>query len=383
VTNLNSILISNDLNLHNLLKTQPELTEISLSRTTDKITGYDVVIVSDRIIEFKEFKKMVDNSVFEDGVKVIYLLTNDVVKELAIMKNYLNSNNIFYVNPKKTNKQVCDSILEIIANKYVKENKIFAFLGADSYTGTSMVAQSVAQDLSLNTDAKVLMFFSTHEPSNDFVECDNKNFYLDSLKDKLISNILSREDFMKSVYVKDGLSYLFGVDDIQDIRHFHPEHIENLLEIAKSEFDIIIVDCGHNLYFGSSICPINESYNRFLVTTPLIKPFNKYKRMRDQLFTSFGLGIESFNLIINKFDDSEYYSVGQVENMYGCKSSSVVPYISEYAVAENERKTIFELGNKSFVSSINEVSYYISNATEFEYNMIKKSKTKLFGFLKG
>ena len=139
---------------------------------------------------------------------------------------------------------------------------------------------------------------------------NKKDIY--TLVDSLSNNkSISLKDYV-SVY-NNGIDVLASPKDPRDVSKIESKYINKIFEIAKSEYDIILVDTSHLL---DEIClvALDASYmSAFVITNDLVD----LKNMKSLVSIFRELGKENYKIVLNNSRDTgkDYITLFDIRNM--------------------------------------------------------------------
>ena len=307
--------------------------------SNNKLKGIDILIVDGSTIPYSQYLK--NFSLFLNRVDSNYYIAGDLDTYSAVSKN-LSSYGIIIIPPLLTDKKICQKICSLTVSDFEARNNSICFFGAGPGVGTTMLSQSVAFVLS-NLIGKSINYLSLDgRYGTDYFDIDSGVGGLSDIKEKLINNILSVDEFKSSCIKINNLYILPGENDIAKVRHYHPEHIESLVELSSRSFDITIINTGSTIT-GMSIGALNSSNFKFIVSTQSYKHFKNFEKLFEQIFVNLDIGLGDFYLILNKYiEASNLVDEVSLSKNYGIKLASVIPLV-DYTVAleaENNGKTL-------------------------------------------
>jgi len=212
----------------------------------------------------------------------------------------------------------------------------------------------------------------------DYISTNGGSNGLAVIKERLINNILSPDELIASCIKIDNLYILPGEKEISKVRHYHPEHIENLVELSLKTFDAIILNCGCEST-GMSIGGLNSCGAKYLITTQSNKYLKNFKKLESQIFSNLGIFPKDFKLILNKYLDSDVLvSASNLSASYRMQLSGVIPivdYISSIIVECNDRN-LYDL-DPYYKKAIDLLS--VSLADIFKFKIVEsKSSRNIF-----
>jgi len=245
-----------------------------------------------------------------------------------------------------------------------------------------MISLSTAQVLSDITGKSTCLLSLNGSEGTTYFDIDSGSHGLFEIKERLINNILSPEE-LKSSCIKSGNLYILpGEKDISKIRHYHPDHIEKLVDLSSKTFDVTIINGGSDIS-GMSIGALNSSKIKYMVTTQSDKHFRNFSKLLEQIFSSLGISPDDFNLIVNKYiDSSELDTEISLAKKYGMQVASVIPLL-DYTLsleAEKERKTLLGY-DRLYSNSIKQLSVSLCGELGIEILGTGKKDGKRGSFL--
>jgi MinD-like ATPase involved in chromosome partitioning or flagellar assembly len=334
------------------------LEDVDILIVDDKTIGY-----SDYVQNFSKFLKLVNSN---------YYIATDIDTYSTINK-VLSSYGIIVIPPFLTDKQICQKICSLAIEDFSVSKNTVCFFGSGSGVGTSMISQSVSQILSGITGKSTLFLNLDGSEGIDYFDINSASYGLSEIKERLVNNILSSEELKNSCIKNSLLYFLAGEKEISKVRHYQPEHIEKLVELASKTFDVVIINGGATIT-GMSIGALNSSKLKFLVTSQSDKHYRNFNKLMDQIFINLGISADDFSLVLNKYIDSDELETEiSLSKKYGMALASVVPLLEYIPSLEAEKKRKTLLGyDRVFSSSIKQLA--VSLATELEIEILDTAK---------
>lgn len=327
----------------------------------------DVLIIVDKKMKQEDLQNMV----LDPNIEYFYLLTEETPK---LTQTHIETLGFKIIPPRRTNTQIVDLVASNFAS-YNKDENLFVFFGTDNKVGTTMLAQSVAEIIADNKELKVLLLPLGGSAILDYVE-SYSGASLEALKSRLDSGILTSAELFDATAKIDNLYILKNIDSLTARRFFTPAHIEKLLTLATKTFDLVVVDAGSNIEFGTVIGSLIHAKNKFLIATQNEKSISNFIWTKQQVFDP--LKINCFNVVVNK---AIYSSALDTDKDIARRLN--LPLIGTFALsnyglqAERDRKTLYKLDDSVFTAKIIELANLILKQIGKE--MIVPRKAKLFG----
>ncbi len=229
----------------------------------------DILIVDDKTIPYNQYIQ--NFSKFLKLVRSNYYIAGNIDTYSTINK-VLSSYGIIVIPPFLTDTQITQKICSLAVEDFTTGKNTVCFFGSGPGAGTSMVSQSVAQVLSDITGKSTGFLSLNGSEGTTYFNIDLDSHGLSEIKERLINNILSPEELKNSCIKSDFLYVLPGEGNIAKLRHYHPEHIEKLVELSSKTFEVTIINGGSDIS-GMSIGALNSAKIKYLITTQSIKIF--------------------------------------------------------------------------------------------------------------
>jgi hypothetical protein len=371
------VFVSNDIELHTKLSGTGYFTNVKIESDLSNVGNPDILIVSDRIVFYNEFLELYDKRL--SGIKhVFYMLTDNSAGGRII--TFLKAKGVYCIPPKLTKQQIIEKICTEAGIDISGQKNIGLFLGADSKVGTTITTQAIAETIARNSKQTIGLLFLNGDYSTDYVT-DNKGsavLGLDLIKQKVMSKILSANELKDACISNDTLNNLFilpGVFSIRDIRFYHQDHIEYLIQVASQLFDAVIIDAGSIAYSGMAIGALNTTKNRYLITTQQETARSNYETTCKQVFSEIDIDPNDFFLIANKHvNHPELYTAAQLANTYNANLLSTITMVDNGLQAEKDHKTLINYDNQEYILQIGELSRLISRQLGVSYEIPVEKK---------
>jgi len=324
----------------------------------------DILVVDSSTISYSSYIQNFPK--FLKKVKSNYYIARDMDTYSTVNKN-LSSYGIIVIPPLLTDKQVSQKICSFSVNDFEASGNTVLFFGSGPEVGVGMISLSTAQLLSEITGKSTVLLNLGGREGNDYLDIDSGTGGLSEIKERLINNILSPEEFKSSCVKKEDLYILPGEKEISKVRHYHPDHIEKLVDLSNKTFDITVVSGGSSVS-GMSIGALNSSKIKYLIATQSDKHFRNFIKLYEQIFSKLGISSDDFSLIVNKYIDlPELDTEIVLAKKYGMQVASVISLL-DYTLsleAERERKTLLSC-DRLFESSIKQLAVSLCSILSIE-----------------
>ena len=210
----------------------------------------------------------------------------------------------------------------------ISRGRIFGFLPSKGGDGSSCIAANLAFALSEVPETRVLavdialpfgdldMYLTRENHPQDLADISSQSDRLDqSLLDSMVQHISPRLDLIPS-----PISF-------EKIVHIEPERVNELIQIAASFYDYILVDLGTSLdQVGIGVF---EQLDRLcIVSTPSLPSLRRAGQLL-KLWKEFEKPVSSVEIILNRADTTDSISSTEIEKVIGRPISKRFPSDAE------------------------------------------------------
>lgn len=201
---------------------------------------------------------------------------------------------------------------------------VLSFIPCKGGSGGTFIAANLAYVLASEEKKKVLLidlnlhfgdavlFISDQVPSNNLADISRQIMRMDA--SFLASSVLS---------VLPNFGVLAAPEDPVQAMEVKPEHIESLLNLARSEYDFIIIDIGRALD-PVSIKALDQSNVIFPVMQLTLPFIRDAKRLMD-VFHSLEYSRDKIKLLVNRYEKSSEIRLEDVEQTLNMKVFKTLP----------------------------------------------------------
>lgn len=193
--------------------------------------------------------------------------------------------------------------------------EIITFFGAEPKVGTTMIAQSFAEEL-VARKKKCLLIFASSNMFDEYLKKDDSSVSLDNLLNIDPDN-LKKGDVQRVITSSGGLHHIKGSTRPLQIRYFSEKLIPKITELA--EYEYIVIDGGSNYHFPLPVSSILAATKTFYVLTQDAKAINRFTATNSLILKSPALTNDSEKaIVINKFSKkSGVYTDQIIKDMFG------------------------------------------------------------------
>ena len=263
---------------------------------------------------------------------------------------------------------------------------IVCFFGADSKVGVSMISQSFAEVVSDKYRDKRILLLNLSSYPGSIYSSMNFPYCFDDIRIHLQSNVLTVDELINVCAKKDNLYILKGTRQLKERRRFGPELVERLLETARKDFDLVIINGGCQADNGMSLGAVLHSDIRILITTQQHGTYLSYQMTEDVFYE---LSIKFHLLLINKYLHSVsrfLSSESDMKKLYSISETAIVS-MSEYGwQAEKEAVTLLDFGEKDYKQSILDLVHVVLNKTadpDYQVDPDQRPRNSIFSIFGG
>lgn len=251
-------------------------------------------------------------------------------------------------------------------------NRMFAFHGVDGKTGTTMVAQSVAETIAAaDKGIKVMMVSLNGRSGTEYVDRIGES--IEGLKMYLDNKVLSKKVLEESCKYTENLFLLAGVESLGQSRHYFPETAIYFLNRIEEEFDVIIADTGNDLDNGLAVGALERIPERFCILTQQESMLKRYESIE---FLYRKLGIDFSCYVVNKYSDEDPYSLGYIRERLKISQKQLkkIQAVSYGRQAEMDYRTLLYYKDKIYNQDILEIANDI--LIKCRMNIIQEQRKK-------
>ena len=191
-------------------------------------------------------------------------------------------------------------------------SEVITFFGADSSVGTTMLAQSVAEKLS--EKGKTLFIMASSRPAMDFYKAGGDYVRsIDELRPMLRSGNISIRDILGICYKTGKIYILPPPTDIIRVRQFFESDLRTILDLAKIEFDYIVIDGGCDLQYPLGVSSLTLASKVFIVIKQSEKSLRGFKFLSETFLNPLCI---VYDVVLNQYDETfMYYRLEKIKRL--------------------------------------------------------------------
>ncbi|MCC2683595.1 MAG: hypothetical protein K0R75_494 [Paenibacillaceae bacterium] len=185
-------------------------------------------------------------------------------------------------------------------------NQLIALVGSTPNIGTTTIAFGLAVRLALDSTQTIgyLCLNLKSSKLHRYTGKDEPRFTLDGLRADLRSNSLTPDKLLKvceTFRTVPRLHVLYGNQIREQADYYTPDEIEQVLEAARSAFDLCLIDVNAYWDNAATVCGMIRADRRIVVTTRELAHFQEdIRRWIKSAATMYGMSQSAFDLIVNQ-----------------------------------------------------------------------------------
>jgi pilus assembly protein CpaE len=286
----------------------------------------DVLIVDSMCMDIEELAELERITHYHSGMSLIMLCSNQTPDFLINAMRV----GVREIIPSPASKEAILAAIARIEHKTVtnraqpQKGKIIAFTPCKGGSGATFLAANVGYALAALENKKViLMDLNLDSGDASLFVSDTKP--TTNLADIALNIQRLDASFLTSslVQVLPNYGVLASPEDPGQAMEVRPEHIEELLDLATSQFDYVILDIGR------AFNPVSiKALDRCNIIFPIMQmtlPFIRDAKRLNNVFKSLGYSTEKIRLLVNRYEKNSDISLEDVEQTLGAKVYKTVP----------------------------------------------------------
>jgi pilus assembly protein CpaE len=246
--------------------------------------------------------------------------------------------------------------------------KVITFISAASGDGSSTAAMNVAFSLAENYNKRTVLVDMDYQFGMIAKNLDlNTQFGIRELfdhPDRGIDATLVRR--MTAPY-GERLQVISAPNDLKQMPPISPETIRALIHTLKSEFDCVVIDLPH-IWSNWTSAAISSSTNVVLTAQLWLRSITHAARLLG-LWRDMGVDAKTISIVINRAGAKFKEGISQRDFERVCGHGidfSLANDIKTIVTAENQGKTILEIGNSPLSSQLHQLAGILVNMSGSE-----------------
>ena len=238
------------------------------------------------------------------------------------------------------------------ASTVVKQGKVLAFMPCKGGSGATFLATNLAYALAAQENKRVAfidlnlqlgdasLFLSDDTPESSIADVTRQIHRLDGAF--LASSMMQ---------ILPNLGILSAPEKPEQATEILPEHIAPLIQVAKKNYDFVILDIGRRMD-AVSIQALDKADMIFSVLQQTLPFIRDAKRLIDA-FHSLGYGEDKLRLIVNRFDKKSEIRLEDIENTLKMPVFKSIP--NSFSVVEesiNHGVPIIKLSQRNSIARV-------------------------------
>lgn len=316
----------------------------------DREEDVEVIIVQDKEVPIFELRTMVEK--MRDAT-FFYIISYDVRREAAIENiiNICRELNVIPIGPKLSTIQKVDLILNHLDGQddSSREKKIVSFLGTHARSGLSNLVFGTAVKLCEISEYSVVVLSLASSNPPDVFFSQPTGITLNELYTQINNNrsVIKSADLKNLLYEDErGFYFLAGNQDFTKRNHYHLDDIEYLIDMLYAEFDIVLIDAGHDPDTALTIQALLKSDMKFLNVTQHPTSSLLWKKMNEDILGRYlEITPDEFQMIINFYSPDVPRRDGRtLEGEFGMAEIARIPDCGlEGVVCEINRTLLYDI----------------------------------------
>jgi len=249
---------------------------------------------------------------------------------------------------------------------------IIAFAGVDGKSGTTMIAQSVAEWIAENLGDKRVLLLALHgKPGTNYT--DKKTPCLDEIRIPLENNVLNKHDLIASSKRSRRLYQIGGVTSMLERRRFTTETVSRLLRLLEDDFEVIVIDAGNELDDGLTIGALQNASCFFCIVSQKESYLDNFTVLTD-IYKQ--LEVDVSMIIVNHYDTKDSYGLSYIAKRLDLDPASLLPVVGDRngRMAEKTKQSLLQCGEKQFGVDIGAVAMTVLEHCGFPQEPTKRRK---------
>ncbi|MCL6441887.1 MAG: hypothetical protein K6T83_00230 [Alicyclobacillus sp.] len=230
---------------------------------------------------------------------------------------------------------------------------ILAFWGVFPRLGTTTIALSVGHVLAVQHSKAVgVIGLNAYNPGHWMLQ--SQDHHLDDITSFLVHKKLERETLLSSMDSVYRLKYLPGLRNQTQALTLQPEHVKNLIRVAQSVFDIVILDLGSILNTALALEGMSLATHRYVVANDLVSTRHQFFDHFDYVLKPLGITQDQLMLVGNQLH-GKGNAFAKAVGLLPVAGIPHFPSVDLYAEQQADPLKLF-LGEKQFRKAVEAIA---------------------------
>ncbi|WP_304459035.1 hypothetical protein [Alicyclobacillus sendaiensis] len=225
---------------------------------------------------------------------------------------------------------------------------ILAFWGVYPRLGTTTIALAVAHVLAAQHGKSVgVLGLNAYDPGTAMVP--GAEHHMDDILSYLVQQKLDPENLQAAMESVLRVKYLPGLQNQTRALAVMSEHVRHLLHVARSQFEVLVLDVGSALNTALALEGLQAATHRYVIANDLVATQRQLLRQMDYILRP--LGVEPSDLMLV---GSQVHGKGGLAKSVGMMQLAAIPYypsIDLFAEQSPEPMKVF-LAEKTFRKAV-------------------------------
>jgi len=225
---------------------------------------------------------------------------------------------------------------------------ILAFWGVYPRLGTTTIALAVAHVLAAQHGKSVgVLGLNAYEAGTAMVP--GAEHHLDDILSYLVQQKLDPETLQAAMETVLRVKYLPGLQNQTRALAITPDEVRHLLQVARSQFEVLVLDVGSILNTALSLEGLQAATHRYIIANDLVATQRQLLRHMDYVLRPLGMEPSDLMLV-----GSQVHGKGSLAKSVGLMQLASIPYypsIDLFAEQSPEPMKVF-LAEKTFRKAV-------------------------------
>lgn len=335
---------------------------------------FDLVIINDNHVPSYELRDLKEKY---NSVPVFYLISYDIRQAVIDNKADVCRNlEITPILPKLSVKQQTDLIIAYLKGDYNRDRdkKVATFISTHAQSGlTQAILSTAAKIAEISNYSTVVCSLTSSNPASLYLQA-----YGTTLND-LYTSIDNNRSVLKSSDLKNllhldskGFYFLPGNQDYTKRNHYHIDDIEYLIDMLCEEFDIVLIDAGHDPDTNLTIQALLKADIKFVNTTQQPIGSLLWRKMNEDIFGRYlNISPDEFLMIVNKYsNDIPRREIKTLETEMGVTEIARIPDCGDEGIlCELNRSLLYDVKNNAYRKALHEAYFKLSKMILERFNL--------------